>query len=332
MPKCDNCDKTIPKRSPMLECNKCSKLVHANQVCTGLSAKQLSALRNTENLEWTCEECRKESPRRKSFITQEEEEEEDEATVKYQEGDNDSIALKKLISDISSEVKKAVKKEISSVNEAINHCCKKMDDMMETIEVFNGRIKELEKKNTYLINQNKHLELKVDAMEQYIGLIEQKQLNNVLEIAGVPESKSDNPENICFKIAAKINTDVKNINVAKRLRGKNGQEGVIQVILHQEEQVDQWIRAARKESIKVEDIASIPDPAAAKSKVILRRALSSANKTLLWQAKLKLKDTHKYIWFQGGRILVRKNDNDKPIVIKNFNDIEKITTQKNSSR
>lgn len=332
MPKCDNCEKTIARKSPILECNKCSKIVHANQACTGLSSKQLAALRFGENLDWSCEECRKESPQRKSFSILEEGEEDEDEIDMGQTSECSSNAMKKLLSDISSEVKKAVKKEITSVNEALNSCCKKMDEMMDTLEIFSGKIRELEKKNTYLINQNKHLELKVDAMEQYMGNIEQKQLNNIVEIVGLPEIPNESTEDISVRLTTKLNVEKKSIVTVNRLRGRNGKEGIIQVTLNKEDHVDLWVRAARKGSITVEDIVSCVDPAMAKSEVLLRRTLSSANKALLWQAKLKLKDTHKYIWFQNGRILIRKNENDKPTIIKCTEDIEKITAQTTKRR
>ncbi|CAG4934335.1 unnamed protein product [Parnassius apollo] len=290
MPKCDNCDKLIAKKSTILECNTCSKTVHATQACTRLTSKQLAALRNTENLEWTCEVCRRETPRQRSFVIQEEEEEDDEELLLTQGTDNGSNAMRKLLSDISFEVKKTVKKEIGSVNEALSFCCQKMDGLMDTLATISGKIKELENKNTYLTNQNKHLELKIDAMEQYIANFEQKQLNNTFEVAGVPEIKDENTEIILNTLATKLNIVKKEITTVKRLKGKNGKEGVIQVSLKQEEQVHQWIKAARKVTILAEDIVSCPDPAIARTKIMIRRALSSANKTLLWQAKQKLKE------------------------------------------
>ncbi|CAG5016864.1 unnamed protein product [Parnassius apollo] len=156
MPKCDNCDKLIAKKSAILECNTCSKTVHATQACTSLTSKQLAALRNTENLEWTCEVCCRETPRQRSFVIQEEEEEDDEELLLTQGADSGSNAMKKLLSDISIEVKKAVKKEIGSVNEALSSCCQKMDGIMDTLVTISGKIKELGNKNTYLTNQNKH--------------------------------------------------------------------------------------------------------------------------------------------------------------------------------
>ncbi|CAG5024312.1 unnamed protein product [Parnassius apollo] len=326
MSKCDNCDKSITKKSPRLECNKCGKIVHANQSCTGLSSKQLSALRNAENLEWTCEDCRKESPHRKSFIIPEDD---DDDTDGIQLGESGSTAMSKILRDISLEVKKAVKMELASVNESLSSWCIKMDTINATLEILTEKVKDLEKKNMYLTNQNTHLELKVNAMEQQIRIMEQKQLDNVLEITGIPEDKDENLEKLSSKIASKLNVEKRQAYMVKRLKGRDGKEGVIQVVLQQEEQVDQWIRAARTETIALEDITpNAPNPEVAKRRVLLRRALTKANKTLLWQTKQTLKETYKYIWFQGGKVLARKFDNDKPVIIRSSCDIDKLSTQK----
>ncbi|CAG4980729.1 unnamed protein product [Parnassius apollo] len=119
--------------------------------------------------------------------------------------------MKKLLSDIVFEIKKAVKKEIGSFSEALSSYCQKLDGMMDTLAMITGKIKELKNKNTYLMNQNKHLELKIDVMEQYIRSLEQKQLNNTFELARVPEIKDENTEIILNILATKLNIGKKEI-------------------------------------------------------------------------------------------------------------------------
>ncbi|KOB64649.1 Membrane fusion protein, partial [Operophtera brumata] len=161
--------KNISKRSPGLECNKCAKIVHANQLCSSLSSKQLSALRNADNLEWTCEECRRELPRRSSFVIPEEDEEEVDEAGGYSQCNMFDMA--KLLRNIYIEVKKVVQSEMVLINDSVGGCRKKIDDLTDTLEVFSGKIKELETSNTHLVNQNKHLELKMAAIEQHLRKI-----------------------------------------------------------------------------------------------------------------------------------------------------------------
>ncbi|CAG5007621.1 unnamed protein product [Parnassius apollo] len=131
--KCDICDKSITKKSSRLDCNKCGKI----EIMHRLIFKQLSALRNAENLEWTCEDCRKESPHRKSFIIPEDD---DDDTDGIQLGESGSAAMSKLLRDISLEVKKAVKMELASVNESLSSWCVKMDTINATLEILTEKL------------------------------------------------------------------------------------------------------------------------------------------------------------------------------------------------
>ncbi|CAK1589567.1 unnamed protein product [Parnassius mnemosyne] len=130
MPKCDYSDKQIAKISLILECNKCSKTVHGNQACIGLTSKQLAALRNTENLEWTSVDCRRESPRYKSFAILEVEEEE---LVMTQGNESGSSAMKKLLNDISLEVKKSSKERNRLSKRSSQFLLSKMDVIMDNL-------------------------------------------------------------------------------------------------------------------------------------------------------------------------------------------------------
>jgi hypothetical protein len=94
MSKCDNCSKNITKNKPGIECNRCEKIVHLSNQCSGLTSKQLAALRATENLEWTCHECQN-SSRRRSIIIPDYDEEEDNCA----ESSNVQIDIKKLLGD-----------------------------------------------------------------------------------------------------------------------------------------------------------------------------------------------------------------------------------------
>lgn len=330
MAKCDTCSKNITKRSPGLECNKCAKIVHANQLCSSLSSKQLSALRNADNLEWTCEECLRDSPRRSSFVIPEEDDEEEVDACGLSQ--HSMFDMAKLLRNISGEVKKVIQKEMVVINDSVSFCSKKIDDLTDTLVLYGGKIKELETKNIHLTNQNMHLELKMAAIEQHLRDVEQKNLEKFVEVAGVPVATNENLETITNNLVAKMNMERSEVVSVKRIRGRNAQEGFIHVELKDVQHAEQWVRASRNETITVQQITpGVPTDAVA-SKVWIRRALTKINKTLLWKARQSLQETYKYIWFQDGKILARKGDNEKPVVIRCEEDIIKISSPKNPNR
>lgn len=327
MTKCDLCNKGITKRSPGMECSKCEKVVHTSQVCSGLPAKQLSALRNSESLVWTCEECSRISPKRKnSFIIPDEDEEDDlEDALTQNLG---AIDVKKLLRDISTEVKKIVRKETEAIEESINYFGKKMEEFGGMMEVFTGKIKEIEMKQVYLVNKNKHLETKVSSLEVQIRKMEQCNLDTKVEIAGIPKSKDENIKIIACNIAKLLDMDVKNIVNVKRVAGKLGFDGPLLVELVDSDLAASWARASKKESkpILAQHVVPSIQQEAAKAKVIVRRALTKANKTLLWNAQQKLRPAFKYVWFQAGKVLARKGDEDRPIAIWCEEDLTQISS------
>lgn len=323
MTKCDVCDKNITKRNPGMECRKCEKIVHATQVCSALTAKQLAVLRNTENLEWTCEECKLLSPRRKSslIIPEDDEEEEEQGDRKYS-----PIDVKKLLKDISisSQVDKIVGKQLEPIEESLNFYGKKIDDFSTFVEGINQKLKDLENKNTYLVNQNKNLETRVSYLEQHIGSIEQANLGNKVEIAGVPYVKDEDLPTISNKIAVELKTDPTKIRSTRRISHKNVPEGPLLVELTDAEAASTIVRASKRNNLTAERVIPNILEESKKSNIFVRMALTKCNKTLLWNANQKLRPSYKYVWFQDGKVLARKDDNVKPIIIRSTSDISKI--------
>lgn len=52
--------------------------------------------------------------------------------------------------------------------------------------------------------------------------------------------------------------------------------------------------------------------------------MSPEIKQLFYEAKEKLRETHKFIWFSDGKILVRRADKQKVYQIKNETDIQQM--------
>lgn len=318
MAKCDLCDKGITKRSPGLECGKCGKIVHGNQVCSGLSAKQLAALRNSDSLEWTCDECSRVTPNRKSsFIIPEDEEEDDDIQNIAVQESSGAIDVKKLLRDITSEVRKIIRKENVLFEETLNYFGKKLEDFGDKIDAFAGRIDDVEKKQTFLFNKSKHLETKITTLEVQIRRMEQTVLDKMVEISGIPKTANEDITLITKNVAKVLTVDDNDVIVVKRIEGKPGADGSLLVELKTEASAALWAQASKRETspILAEHVVPNIKGEVAISKIMVRRALSKANKTLLWKAQQKLRPTFKYVWFQAGKVLARKEDKDKIIVI-----------------
>lgn len=311
MPKCDNCNKTITNKSPGLECCKCGKVVHANTTCSGLTQKQILAIRNSDTLEWTCSECHRHTPVRKSFIVPEEDDDEvDEPTKIPNISSNFPIDMKHLLSSISKEVQKIVQKELEPLQSSIEFCTGKIDDFVESIIMMKQKLKEMENKNNFLCNKVTHYETKISSLEQRLNESDQDKLNNLVEIAGIPYMQNEELLQISNNIAEKMSLDKSVIKSVKRPNSPKNPD-VIQIELGNTKDVENWMRSAKQFNMTSADILSNLSSTHAPVKVYVRFALSQVNRKLMWMAKQQLRQNFKYIWFQNGKVLVKKGEVDQ---------------------
>lgn len=326
--KCDNCCKNILKSRPGLQCNRCEKIVHLTNQCSGLTNKQLSAIRLTENLEWTCQECQDSSPKRRSIIIPDEEEEVESS----EESHNVRVDIKQILEDISKEMEKTIKKQMREVTQSLQFNSDKMDELIKTIENLQGNISTLQKKNVELTNRNNHLEVRVGALEQRLQDIEQRKLSKYVEVHNLPLRENENLNEVMGTVAKKLNQNTEHIKLAKRLPGRGERPGPVQVELKSEEYQMSWITAAKSKRLEIASSVIVPGalPSKANDTVFICEALTPYNKQLLWNAKQELKNTFKYIWVKKGIIRVRnEGENQKPCIIRSLEDINKLkATQK----
>ncbi|XP_052742917.1 ras guanine nucleotide exchange factor P-like [Bicyclus anynana] len=304
MNKCEKCGKNITKRNPGLECAKCEKIVHGNTVCSGLTNKQLAAVRAADNLEWTCTECHNTSIRRSSFIIPEEDDEEASPSHRHRiDGSQDvCINVKQLLNDMSKEMEKAIQKEMKECMRSLQYHSEKMDEMIESMEFCKQSIQDLKRKNCELTNKNTNLETRVIALEQRLQETEQQKLGDQIEILNLHDCEEKDTKGVVDSIAKKLclpYEDIINVNFklprARKDRGK--MPGSILLKMKSENIQQKWIATSKTIKVTVKDIISNANEKSAQETVFLREALTPYNKNLLWNAKNQLKDTYKFIWF-----------------------------------
>lgn len=322
--KCDNCNKNITKIKPGLECHRCEKIVHLNTQCSGLNNKQLTAVRATENLEWTCEDCKTQSPRRRSIIVPTDDEGDDETVTT-----NMPIDFKKLLCDISKEMEKTIKRELKDIVESMQYHSDKMEELVTNIAAMQANVIILQKKNIELVNRNNNLETRVGALEQRMQEMEQQKLCKWIEIHNLPSSESDNLLDLVGRVAQKLNQKTTDVKQAKRLPGRNDRPGPVQIELTSEKQQTSWLTATKllRSKITISEIIPSSPVSIGSSAISLCEALTPYNKHLLWLTKQSLKETHRFIWIKNGVLRVRQEgENQKAYVIRSAEDIEKVKT------
>lgn len=319
MNKCDICNKNFTKKSPILECSRCEKLVHGNTLCSGLSNKQLTSLRAAENLEWTCQECHESSPRRRSLHSNGEDGDEDTEENKKEPF---QINVKQLLKDISKEMEKTMKKELKEITLSLQFHSDKMDEVVDCIDAFKQTITELQKKNAELSNKNAHLETRLRALEQQFQSTEQQKFASHIEISNIPFNDKEDTASLVEEVAKKLQLPTNEIECSKRLPGKPERPGSILVQLKNETIQTKWLASAKISNITVNDL--IPTKSDTNEKIYIREALTPYHKMLLWNAKQELKNTYKFIWCKRGIIRARKDENAAPLILRSIEDIKSL--------
>lgn len=315
--KCSTCNKNITKKCPGIECSRCEKCVHATTDCAKISNKQLSALRSTNGLEWSCENCLSNMSKRSSFFIPEEDSDTDEVK-------SVNIDVKKLLHDITIEMRKTIKEELETFQDSLEFIGEQVSRIEETIKNQNTKIKHLEHKNMELLNHNKNLDIRLSAMEQRLQEMDQKLLSNVLEIAGIPKTQDENVKDLVQSVASKLNADTKDVHEIRRITGRTEKSSYIMVEMNTKVSRDKWLQEAKTRTIQVKDITTNTPPESASARVYVREALTHSMKALLYNAKQKLRGSFQFVWCKAGKIFAKKDENAKPIIIYCLQDLDNL--------
>ncbi|KAI5646009.1 hypothetical protein NE865_01902 [Phthorimaea operculella] len=214
---------------------------------------------------------------------------------------------------------------------SINFNGEKLDECLKAIRVFKQQVKDLEKKNAELTNKNNNMEIRIAALEQKLNENEQKKLDQLIEVAGIPKDVVLNLSSIKEKIANTLNVNAE--QAVRVTEVPTHPEKPKSIILHMKdvESKTTWLSAVRdkkkdKNALILENLIEGLDSSVAKHSVYIREVLSTHHKQLLWKCKQELKSTniYKYVWFKEGRIMARQEDNSKVYIIRSESDIPKL--------
>lgn len=321
--KCAKCNKNITKKAPGLECSRCHIVVHADPGCVKLSNKQLNTLRNSTSIEWSCEECTKNSSCRSSFLIPEDEDDEDESTA-GSPGNSQPFDTEKLIRDISRELKKTFREELRNLETSLEFLSDQITNMEQSIKKQDNKIKDLENKNQDLQNRNRNLELRTSALEQGMKAFEQKSLSTSLEIAGLSETAPKDMGRILETVASRLEMNVSDIQSSRCLPGSKDRPGPLLVEMKTKVAQMQWINASRTKCLTLGVL--FPDIPKEKldNRIYIREALTKHLKTLLYNAKINLGKFYEFVWCKDGKVCVRQNSNSKINYIRSLQDITKL--------
>lgn len=181
-------------------------------------------------------------------------------------------------------------------------------------------------------NEITELKSTVNTLSKEICMKDQQGRLNNLEICGIPVLKGENLNNILCNISKKIGfqllpTDIDYVHRVRRFRNSTSSQdpssipNIIVRFTQRNRKKDMLAAARARRSLSTAD-AGLDGPA---KPIFLSDHLTPYNKILYKQARQAVKENnYKYIWLSDCKILARKNDTSRVIVISSDTDLQNI--------
>jgi len=298
---CGKCDKELPKDGEHAICRLCKLGFHFDE-CS-MKKSSWKGLGDARRATWLCYSCR--IKEKSSSVSQD-----DEFTPQDVSG-----KLDKLMQLIPS---------VQGIQASLDFLQAQYDDILK-------EVKELRKENKVLKEEQGALKKKMKDSEETITLLTTR-LNDLdqygrrvnLEIHGVflqgSALEPEKIEEVVKDLGQKIGLPFVPEDVHKMHRMQKRSDGKPPAILIQFMSCvkrDAWLLAGKK--------AKLTDRPTGR-KIFFNENLTAYNRALLKDTKMRATAHHySFVWFQSGKILVKKDENTKNIiVIKSYGDLNKI--------
>lgn len=211
-----------------------------------------------------------------------------------------------LIAELREEQKKTSEeiKDLVKSQQFLSDQYDELQEKVEKIQVLESTVSEQRK----IIQEMKKSQVQ---SEQYARRVH-------LELGNIPVKANENVEEIITNLAAMVGVDIqpKDISAAHRLKSKEGSTpGII---------VEFLSRKIRNDFLEKGKILKKDKPL--KERRYVNESLCPFYRNLLTKAKESCKFyNYKYCWYQGNKVIVRREEGSPKIIIKELEDLKKLS-------
>ena len=292
MSQCGKCEQRSGRYDDALQCSSsdCNRIFHIK--CIGIAVEKFMQMKSSNEVNrWKCEDCKT-------------------ATVIH----NDSE--KRLQSFIAAGFKD-IKEEISDIKKSQIFIASQYDEMIKKIEEISSLKEKVEELEKTIEKKDK----KIESMERRLTQLEQYSRNKNIEIRGLKKSPEEKIEDLVVKISEilKVKLNTEEIEACHRIPNQTGKEQAIIVQLKSRKKRDELL-SKRKVTVTNQQLIGQGN-----GKVYIGENLSPYFKDLLWKTKQTLGEQYKFIWFWKDRILIKKDEQARAMIVFSEQDIEKIS-------
>ncbi|CAH0388279.1 unnamed protein product [Bemisia tabaci] len=285
---CKVCNAQINTEEVNPRCASCRKYYHTT--CAGLKEENWSARSEGYRANWKCRGCA--------------------SVVNGSKGNNDDSSSLQSVKNIIRSELQSFKQDLTEIKNTQDSLMQKITDLTALVEAKEKRIVELEGRIEALSENAVSKDQQIHDLVVRLVNLEQYSRKNSLEISNVEVSDNFSDVDAVIKLSAKLNVKIGSNDIEVMHRIPTRTRGAIPSILVKffDRKARDALLSARKscKNLKNSDIDSdSPDP---NRRIYINESMSSYYKQLMWKAKQRAKEKgYEYVWFAGGKLLVRKN-------------------------
>lgn len=269
-----------------LNCNKCNVFLHFG--CAALRETAFRKMSNTAKQTWCCNKC------------------------KFKEQSPKTLASKSNLTTVYSGTQKVNNETLNNLVDSVNFMSDKFDDFGKQLQDVISIINLIKEENSSLKEENRKMKNEFASLEKRLNVIEQKSIENIFEIVGVPEIENEDCVKTVESIAAAVGAKIF-VSKAYRAYSKNSKRS----------------RKIVAESTSIQDKRSLME-GIKKSKltgktvnskwnndsIYINDALTQFNKNLFFKTRVFAREAgYKFTWFKDSKIFIKKNENTKACII-----------------
>lgn len=226
---------------------------------------------------------------------------------------------------ISSELSPTFKEDFQSVKHSIEFMSNEFDSFKNELLKHKEDVNKLNKEVMTLKQENEKLKSEVAEMQGYTR-------KDSVVVTGIPETKNESVFEVFNKLSSVIKSPVvsNGLSTAHRLpsRGKEQIKPIVFKFVRRQDK-EGWLADFKQAASEDNGGAGISTKTLCRSlaegRVCAYQHLAPTTMELFRETKkLATQKGYRFVWIRDGKILVRKEEGEKPIQVKNVMDLKKI--------
>lgn len=285
---CFDCDLAIGSDDACVVCNECLCAYHFG-ICSGLSEKTYKSKGDAARKQWRCPFCR--GAKQKRAI--------------------DSVTAAS-IAQLQEKVKQ-VQETVTAIEASVQMVSDKYDSVLAKLTENERDIAEV-KRRVDRVQAEQGGEA-ISDVKKDINELEWHNRKLNLEFHGIPKSENEDVLSKVNELATTLKLpqlEINDVTAAHRLPSKPDKTPGVIVRFTRQAVRDNWFEARKK--LKTAD-----------SDVYIQENLTKQTRKLLWETKQWARESNfQFVWHSNGKVLVRRTEGDKAIVVKSQRSLETI--------